>query len=563
MPESNADIEVRVKACVAFIRTAEKPNIARIARSFHAPEQRVRRRLQGRPDRSHSGGRNKKLTDAQELALCRYLDRLDELDISLSRSDLYRTAQRILSETSLTSHLRHSSISTSWPLRFLKRFPQYYVRKRKPIADARKQTHNPTIIAEWFGRLRKAILQYNILPEDFYNMDETGYRIGCGRATKVITRRQHTRLYSNDPDNRDHVTGIECIAASGHVLPCAVVLRAAYILEKHVVPTLHGDTLLAVSETGYANDEIHLDWIRYFNLRTQARQVGVYRLLVIDSASHHLSWDLWQYCVARNIILFTFPPHSTHILQPLDVVCFQPLKHYHSLAIRDAVANGDSEFKKAEFLAVLDGFRRQTFKSTTIKAAFQRVGFVPFNPDIVINTLAEQQTLEETKAAAGNPTGADSDDEIDLQRTPRTVRQIHRFTVELLAEVDVPDHVFPPLWKLLKGATSTSIAGGLALKRLADSEAAQKARAVRSKVSARRIMQGGMVTADEARERVISRREKDKSKEDARLDRIHRRARMDWQECGQLAAVMMRECLRAADRGQLRPWLRGAYGIEY
>jgi hypothetical protein len=34
--------------------------------------------------------------------------------------------------------------------------------------------------------------------------------------------------------------------------------------------------------------------------------------------------DFIEYCDKNRILLAIFPPHSTHSLQPLDVVCFAP-----------------------------------------------------------------------------------------------------------------------------------------------------------------------------------------------------------------------------------------------
>jgi hypothetical protein len=127
-------------------------------------------------------------------------------------------------------------------------------------------------------------------------MDETGYRIGIGRAIKVITRKVKTRLYSNDPDNREHVTGIKCVNAAGEVLPVCVILKAAHVLKKHIVPGLTRDDLMTVTESGYANNDVHLDWIRYFNARIKKPQVSVNRLLLLDGAIHYLSYNLITYC---------------------------------------------------------------------------------------------------------------------------------------------------------------------------------------------------------------------------------------------------------------------------
>ncbi len=82
----------------------------------------------------------------------------------------------------------------------------------------------------------------------------------------------------------------------------------------------------------------------------------------------------------NRIILFTLSPHSTHFLQPLDVVCFQPFKHYHEEAIDYAVRTENVEFNRIDFLAAFEGFRRSAFKTTTILSAFRKTGIVSHNP---------------------------------------------------------------------------------------------------------------------------------------------------------------------------------------
>jgi hypothetical protein len=82
MAESYADKEIRIgKACDALERF-EKPNIARAARDFDVNERKLRNRFNGIPSKSEYGGHNKMLIDDQELAVCHYLDRINQTGIS-------------------------------------------------------------------------------------------------------------------------------------------------------------------------------------------------------------------------------------------------------------------------------------------------------------------------------------------------------------------------------------------------------------------------------------------------------------------------------------------------
>ena len=81
------------------------------------------------------------------------------------------------------------SVSKNWPRRWVASHPKYKVRQEKPIEEARQKAMN-VITTRWFYReLEEIIDQYEIEPEDFWNMDEMGIRIGVGRGRWVIRSR--------------------------------------------------------------------------------------------------------------------------------------------------------------------------------------------------------------------------------------------------------------------------------------------------------------------------------------------------------------------------------------
>ena len=49
-------------------------------------------------------------------------------------------------------------------------------------------------------------------------------------------------------------------------------------------------------------------------------------LLLLDGHSIHYCPETINIAAMHNIIMFTLPPHTTHITQPLDRGCFAPLK---------------------------------------------------------------------------------------------------------------------------------------------------------------------------------------------------------------------------------------------
>jgi len=110
-------------------------------------------------------------------------------------------------------------------------------------------------------------------------------------------------------------------------------------------------------------------------------------LLLLDGFGSHHTIEFINYCDENGIVPFAFPPHITHILQPLDVVVFQQYKHYHTKVINITVHNSYIQITKLEFLAAISDIRHKTFKESTIHSAFQKTGLIPFNPDMVLQKI--------------------------------------------------------------------------------------------------------------------------------------------------------------------------------
>lgn len=193
-----------------------------------------------------------------------------------------------------------------------------------------------------------------------------------------------------DPENREYLSSLECVGGGGDVLPNMLILSGKQHLEKWCEENdLDDNVAFAVSDSGYSNDEISLEWLEHFDKHTRKKRKGAWHMLIMDRAESHTHSEFVRVCYSKNILPFWLPPHTTRLLQPLDVVCFQPLKHYHAEAIDAAVRSGDAEFSKVEFLARITTIQKQAFKKNTILSSFRKTGLIPYDPSIVLNKLQE------------------------------------------------------------------------------------------------------------------------------------------------------------------------------
>lgn len=149
---------------------------------------------------------------------------------------------------------------------------------------------------------------------------------------------------------------------------------------------------LGYSKKGYTDGEIGRAWIEQFDRETKAKANGRRRLLLVDGHVSHYTRGFLQYAREHNIEVITYPSHSTHVYQGLDVVIFLPLKKNWTKARNQWERDGHT-VDKTNFLRVYAEAHQQTLTEANIKAAFRKTGVIPFNPNVV---TADMMALSKT-----------------------------------------------------------------------------------------------------------------------------------------------------------------------
>ena len=220
-------------------------------------------------------------------------------------------------------------------------------------------------------------------------MDELGVYIGQGKKEKVlIIYNKAVRYKVGKAFSRKSVMVTETIYADGHViLPLIIFKGKTHQMRQYLETTIPNSYTIGISNTAYTNNEIALKWIKHFNLYTQGRIKGAYRLLILNGHGSYKTLEFTQYCINQKILLAYFPLYLTHKMQPLNIVVFQLFKHWYSKAVNQAYRTGVFKIDKMEFLYLIPNVRKRTFKKATIKAVFAETGLYPFNPEKVLSKL--------------------------------------------------------------------------------------------------------------------------------------------------------------------------------
>jgi hypothetical protein len=106
-----------------------------------------------------------------------------------------------------------------------------------------------------------------------------------------------------------------------------IILKGKTHISSWYLDSLPSDWTIAVSDNGWTTDQLGLAWLTdVFHPHTKDYTKGVYRLLILDGHGSHVMPEFDLFCKDHCIITLCMPPHSSHLLQPLDISCFAGLK---------------------------------------------------------------------------------------------------------------------------------------------------------------------------------------------------------------------------------------------
>ena len=162
----------------------------------------------------------------------------------------------------------------------------------------------------------------DIKAENIYNYDETNFQNNTGKSW-VIVQRGRRRVEKVSDDSKQSFSVMWCGSVAGQMLPPTVVYKA-----KHVYQNWTGGatgTSFMSSDSGWFNSHTFSLWFTESFLTSVADKEGPI-LLLGDNLGSHFNADLLSLAKEKNVYFAMLPPNATHLLQPLDVAVFAPMK---------------------------------------------------------------------------------------------------------------------------------------------------------------------------------------------------------------------------------------------
>jgi len=372
-----------INLAVGAIKSDASYTIRAACRDYDAPFSTVHARLHGRALRAEVVANCKKLTEFEEAAIVERILDLDSRGFPPTKPILRAMADKLLAERG------QPPVGKNWPDNFIKRKDKLRTCYTRAYDRQRALCEDCSTIEAWFKLYTSIKEKYGILNEDTYNFDETGFIMGVITSQLVITGSERRgKRKAVQPGNREWTTVINSINAMGWSVPPFVIFKGKqHINTWYDDPTGMEDWVIGVSANGWTTNEHGVAWLKHFDAHTKTRTQGAYRLLIIDGHESHNSIDFRDYCKEAKIITILMPPHSSHLLQPLDVGCFSPLKKAYGTEISALAATRVTKVDKPAFLQAYKKAYFKVFQRENIQSSFRGAGLVPFNPQVVLSQL--------------------------------------------------------------------------------------------------------------------------------------------------------------------------------
>jgi hypothetical protein len=170
------------------------------------------------------------LTPQEEKAIVKYLLLMSDLGQPVRIKWIPSLAFCVARNRSTNNPIKPLPIKPpgkNWARAFEKRHPELKARTVRALDWKRHRNNIYDKITEWFEVIGKVLQELAILPENVYNMDETGVLLSMLGSIKVLVGREDLRNHRGAGVKRTMVTAIECISADGMALLPLVIWPAS------------------------------------------------------------------------------------------------------------------------------------------------------------------------------------------------------------------------------------------------------------------------------------------------------------------------------------------------
>jgi 4-hydroxybenzoate polyprenyltransferase len=364
-----------IQKALADFKSGKISSLRAAATAYGVPKSTLSNRLHGSQPHAIAHEAHQRLTPDQEVLLVDWILDLDSLGFPPSPARTLDMARRILAMNKDTKPL-----GKDWVQKFKQRHPRVTSCIGKKIDAKRIQGTQPDAIREFYDRFEATQINYGVIPENIWNMDEHGIALGICTNSIVLAAsgKKHTKVQA--PENREWVTIIETISALGRKTRPVIIFKGKNPQSSWFDIKEVPDWFYTQTENAWTSNDLALAWLCKVFIPETKPDDDSYRILLMDGHGSHETVDFMYECHKHKIRLVYLPPHSSHVLQPLDLGTFASVKSRYRAEIANISFLDDAApIKKRRFLECYQKIREEAMAPRITQSGWKATGLYPFD----------------------------------------------------------------------------------------------------------------------------------------------------------------------------------------
>ncbi|KAF2887697.1 hypothetical protein ILUMI_18476 [Ignelater luminosus] len=216
---------------------------------------------------------------------------------------------------------------------FMKKNSTLSLRKPESTSLARELGFIKARVDEFFGNYKSVLEKYEFTPDQIFSLDETGITTVLSPPKVVAPKGKKLIGLVAAVEKGELVTFVGIISATGNALPPVYIFPRVRKIEDYLED---GPALSSTfgNKSGWMTEKLFVKTLEHIVKHTRCNNENEI-LLLIDNHESHTTLAAILFARENGIVLLSFPPHTSHKLQPLDVEVFGPFKGRCAVSLND------------------------------------------------------------------------------------------------------------------------------------------------------------------------------------------------------------------------------------